>query len=75
MRVELYLKMFFFSRWRYSILKGPSHNANDAMVDLVINENKIETRFKTHKYTGKVGNHYQISFRSAFFKKTVMYIR
>lgn len=39
MRVELYLKMFFFSRWRYSILNGPSHNANDAMVDLVINEN------------------------------------
>lgn len=52
MRVELYLKMFFFSRWRYSILKGPCHNANDAMVDLVINENKIKTHFKIYKYTG-----------------------
>lgn len=51
MRVELYLK-FFLSRWRYSILKRPSHNANDAMVDLVINENKIKTRFKIYKYTG-----------------------
>lgn len=44
MRVELYLKIFF-SRWRYSILSGPSHNAHDAMFDLGINKNKIKTHF------------------------------
>lgn len=62
MRVELYLKMFFFSRWRYSILKGPSHNANDAMVDLVINENKIETRSTLARLVIIIKFHLEVHF-------------
>lgn len=58
MCVEFYLKMFFFFCWRYFILKGFSYNVNDVMVDLVINENKIEICFKIYKYIGKVGNYY-----------------
>lgn len=52
MRVKYLLKDVFFLSLEIFFLKGPSHNANDAMVDLVINENKIKTHFKIYKYTG-----------------------